>query len=618
VRAGPRTLDRKRKIMAKILIVDDRPTNRQFLLTLLSYGGHALLEAADGAEALDRVRAEHPDLVITDILMPTMDGYEFVQELRADPEIASTRIIFYTATYSTPEAQLLAKACNVDTVLRKPSDPEEILAAVNRELGASAAVAGPPVFGKGTEAVTTRGAALLETRERTPPLSERFSGDIADLQRITSRLSTLVEVMMDMMSERDPARMVKKFFQAACRIIESDYAAVGVLDEGERTVKHLFTKDIDAGLYDRRARTGLPGSLLSEYSFLRRVADTATQGLEGFPPGHPVVREILGGPLLFRDRACGWIYFARKTGGARFSEEDERIAATMAEMLAPLYEHVTLYDAIQRHAAGLQIEVQQRKRAESEILRLNASLERRVAERTAALEAANRELEAFSFSVAHDLRAPLRHIDGFARMALEESSGLDEALVKHLNTVVQAADGMGRMIDGLLGLSRVGRAGLQRQRVDMAKLVEDARSELGPDAARPTLLWEIGALPAVSGDPVLLRLVWINLLSNALKYSSRQTEPKIEVGIQTADDGKEAFFVRDNGVGFDMRYGEKLFNVFQRLHRQDEFEGIGIGLATVRRVIERHGGRVWTESKVNEGATFYFRIGEEQASASGT
>jgi len=290
----------------------------------------------------------------------------------------------------------------------------------------------------------------------------------------------------------------------------------------------------------------------------------------------------------------------------------------MAEMLAPLYEHVTLYDTIQRHAAGLQIEVQQRKRAESEILRLNASLERRVDERTAALEAANRELEAFSFSVAHDLRAPLRHIDGFARMALDESRGPDEALVKHLNTVVRAADGMGRMIDGLLGLSRVGRAGLQRQRVDMAKLVEDARSELGPEAARPTLRWEIGALPAVSGDPVLLRLVWINLLSNALKYSSRQPQPEIQVGTQTADDGKLAFFVRDNGVGFDMRYGEKLFNVFQRLHRQDEFEGIGIGLATVRRVIERHGGRVWTESKVNEGATFYFRIGEEQASTSGT
>ncbi len=404
----------------------------------------------------------------------------------------------------------------------------------------------------------------------------------------TSRLSTLIEVMMDVMSERDPARMVEKFFSAACRIIDSDHAAVGVLDEGERTVKHLFTNGVDTGIYDRGARTGLPGSLLSEDRFLRRGASAAAQGLEGFPPGHPPVREFLGGPLVFRDRAYGWIYFARKTGGARFSEEDERIAATMAEMLGPLYEHVTRYDTIQR----------------------------RVAERTAELEAANRELETFSYSVAHDLRAPLRHIDGFARMALDKSRGLDDALIKHLSTVVQAAGGMGRMIDGLLTLSRIGRAGLQRRPVDMTGLVEEARSQLGPEAARPALHWKIGALPTVRGDPELLRVVWINLLSNALKYSSRQPRPEIQVGTQTAGDGKAVFFVRDNGVGFDMRYGGKLFNVFQRLHRQDEFEGIGIGLATVRRVIERHGGRVWAESRINEGAAFYFCIEEEQANTS--
>ena len=598
--------------MAKILIVDDRPTNRQFLLTLLGYTGHRLFEACDGAEALDLVRAEHPDLIITDILMPTMDGYEFVQDLRADPDIASTQVIFYTATYSSPEANLLAKACGVDTVLRKPSEPEEILAAVNRALGTNGPAAEAPVSKRGTAAATTRGSAPLEKLERTPPLSERFSGEIADLQRITSRLATLVEVMMDMMSETDPARMVEKFFGSACRTIESDCAAVGVLDESERTVKHLFTKSIDAGIYDRSARKGLPASLLSEYHFLRGGASAAAQSLEGFPPGHPPLREFLGGPLLFKGRACGWIYFAR-ANGEPFSEEDERIAVTMAEMLGPLYEHVTLYDAIQRHAAGLQIEVLQRTRAESEILRLNENLERRVAERTAELEAANRELETFSYSVAHDLRAPLRHIDGFARMALEKSRGLDGTLVKHLDTVIHAAGGMGRMIDGLLTLSRVGRAGLQRRPVDMAGLVEEARGQLGPEAARPALRWKIGALPAVSGDPELLRLVWVNLLSNALKYSSRQPQPEVQIGTQAADEGKLAFFVRDNGVGFDARYAGKLFNVFQRLHRQDEFEGIGIGLATVRRVVERHGGRVWAESRINEGATFYFCIGEDQA-----
>ena len=237
---------------------------------------------------------------------------------------------------------------------------------------------------------------------------------------------------------------------------------------------------------------------------------------------------------------------------------------------------------------------------------------RRVAELTAELEAANRELEAFSYSIAHDLRAPLRHIDGFARMALEKSRGQDDALVKQLSIVVQAAGTMGKMIDGLLNLSRVGRAGLEQRPVDMAELVEKARRQLGPDAARPTLRWEITALPTATGDTELLQLVWINLLSNALKYSSRRPQPEIQVGTQTADDGKLVFFVCDNGAGFDMRYAGKLFNVFQRLHRQDEFEGIGIGLALVRRVIDRHGGRVWAESRINEGATFYFCIGEER------
>ena len=392
-----------------------------------------------------------------------------------------------------------------------------------------------------------------------------------------------------MMSEHNPQRMVEKFFGVACKIVASDYAAVGLLDEGEKRFACLLTEGLDPGLYDRqydrRLAVGLPYSLLAGRQVFRQRAGAAAREIGPLPPGHPAIVSFLGCPVALAGRAYGWIYFANKPGERDFSDEDERLVAPLAEMLASLYEHVMLHDAIQRRAASLQIE----------------------------LEAANRELEAFSHSVAHDFRAPLRHIDGFARMALEKSRGLDEKLIRHLDTVIQAAGGMGRMIDGLLTLSRVGRAGLQRRPVDMAGLVEEARSQLGPEAARPALNWKIDALPAVSGDPELLRLVWINLLSNALKYSSRRPQPEIQVGAQTADDGKPVFFVRDNGVGFDARYAGKLFKVFQRLHRQDEFEGIGIGLATVRRVIERHGGRVWAESRINEGATFYFCMGEEPA-----
>ena len=386
------------------------------------------------------------------------------------------------------------------------------------------------------------------------------------------------------MSEHNPQRMVEKFFGVACKIVDSDYAAVGLLDQGEKRFACLLTEGLDPGLYDRqydrRLAVGLPYSLLAERKVYRQRVGAAEREIGPLPPRHPAIVSFLGCPVASAGRAYGWIYFANKPGERDFSDEDERLVASLADMLASMHEHAMLYDTIQRHAASLQIE----------------------------LVAVNRELEAFSYSIAHDLRAPLRHIDGFARMALEKSRGLDEALVKHLDTVIQAAGGMGRMIEGLLGLSRVGRAGLQRRPVDMARLVEEARGQLGPAAARPALHWKIGALPTVRGDPELLRLVWINLLSNALKYSSRRPQPEIQIGTQTADDGKLVFFVRDNGVGFDMQYVGKLFGVFQRLHRADEFSGTGVGLAIVQRVVARHGGRVWADGKVDGGAMFSFSL----------
>src|SRR3989475_1412987 len=281
--------------------------------------------------------------------------------------------------------------------------------------------------------------------------------------------------------------MIEKFFGVACKIVESDYAAVGLLDEGEKRFACLLTQGLDPGLYDRpydrRLAGGLPYSLLAERQVFRQRAGAAEREIGPLPPGHPAIESFLGCPVALAGRAFGWIYFANRPGERDFSDEDERLVATLAEMLASLYEHVMLYDTIQRRAASLQVE----------------------------LEAANSELEAFSYSVAHDFRAPLRHIDGFARMALEKSHGLDEKLIRHLDTVIQAAGGMGKMIDGLLTLSRVGRAGLQRRPVDVAELVDEARSQLGPEAARRALHWKIDALPAASGDPELLRLVGASL-----------------------------------------------------------------------------------------------------------
>jgi len=230
-----------------------------------------------------------------------------------------------------------------------------------------------------------------------------------------------------------------------------------------------------------------------------------------------------------------------------------------------------------------------------------------VGERTAQLEAANKELEAFSYSVSHDLRAPLRHISGFVNLLKRSSSGLDEQGVRHLNFIAAASHQMGSLVDDLLSFSRMARSELCLATVKMEDLVEAARRDLKTDLDGRVVEWTVSSLPEIRGDPAMLRVVVNNLLGNALKYTRPRQPARIEIG-SCADAKEYIIFVRDNGVGFDMQYAGKLFGVFQRLHHDDEFEGTGIGLANVQRIILRHGGRVWADAKEGEGATFYFSV----------
>jgi light-regulated signal transduction histidine kinase (bacteriophytochrome) len=241
----------------------------------------------------------------------------------------------------------------------------------------------------------------------------------------------------------------------------------------------------------------------------------------------------------------------------------------------------------------------------------NADLERRVAERTAELEAANKELEAFSYSVAHDLRAPLRAMDGFSSIVLQQHAAqLPPEAQGKLHLIRDNAQQMGRMIDDLLAFSRLSHQPLQRRPVEPREIVREALAHLGraPDNGQPSI--SVGDLSACDADPALLKQVYVNLISNAIKYTSKREAAHIEIGCLDGN-GAPTYFVRDNGVGFDMKYAGKLFGVFQRLHRADEYEGSGIGLAIVRRVVHRHGGRVWAEAEAGSGATFYFTLGEK-------
>ena len=250
-------------------------------------------------------------------------------------------------------------------------------------------------------------------------------------------------------------------------------------------------------------------------------------------------------------------------------------------------------------------DITERRKREDEIRGLNAQLEKR----TGDLEAINKELEAFAYTISHDLRAPLRHMVGFTELLQKHAqSTLDEKSRRYVGIILEAAKRMGQLVDDLLAFSRIGRAETHKTIVSLQQLVTEAVAEMGPEITEREVAWKIGKLPPTFGDRSMLRLALVNLISNALKFTRTRPRTEIEIDCAEQSDSRVVLFVRDNGVGFDMKYHNKLFGVFQRLHSQDEFEGTGIGLATVRRIVHRHGGTVWAEAALDRGATFYLSL----------
>jgi light-regulated signal transduction histidine kinase (bacteriophytochrome) len=257
-------------------------------------------------------------------------------------------------------------------------------------------------------------------------------------------------------------------------------------------------------------------------------------------------------------------------------------------------------------------EVKERKRAEEEVNQLNADLEHRVADQTAQLQDVNQQLEAFSYSIAHDLKAPLRAISGFSTMLVEDyGPKLDGEALRYVRTIESSVNAMRQLIDDLLEFSRHSTKEMVLSDIDMSEIVNSVLKELQRATPDRQIEWRLQSLPPARGDLAMMRQVWVNLLSNAIKFSGRTGKAWVEVGCSDKGERQNTYYVKDNGAGFDMKRADKMFGIFQRLHSAIEFEGTGVGLSIVQRVVQRHGGRVWAEGKVNEGATFHFTLPAE-------
>lgn len=401
-------------------------------------------------------------------------------------------------------------------------------------------------------------------------------------------------------------RMYYEVLKAVLETMESMYGIFGFIDETGALVVPSMTRHIwdkcqvpDKTIVFPRDKWGesiWPRAIRQKKTLYSN--DTSTIA----PKGHVMIRRNIAVPILDQEDVVGLFQVANKE--TDYDQNDVRLLETIAAAVAPV-----LHARLQRD-----VQEKERQRAEEVSRKLNEDLRRRADE----VEAANKELEAFSYSVSHDLRGPLRAIDGFSRILLQDyMSTLDDEGKRLLNIVSNNTRKMGQLIDDILSFSRVGRKEIGFSEINMEKLTKDVLKELNPDTIERKIEIVVKPLPNAHADVSMIRQVLVNLLSNSIKFTKPRAGALIEIGCNTsassAKGGKSGFaenvyYVKDNGVGFDMTYASKLFGVFQRLHGVDEFEGTGIGLAIVKRVIDKHGGRVWAEGKIHEGAIFSFTL----------
>ncbi|WP_332777349.1 PAS domain S-box protein [Polaromonas sp.] len=578
----------------KILIVEDSPTQAQKLRHIFEAHGYEARIASNGRIALEMAPQFRPAVIVSDIEMPEVDGYELTHRIKANPALRDIPVILVTKM-SDPGDVIRGLVCGADNFVLKPYDERYLLSRVqfmlvNRELReAQDATMGMEIDFDGQRHYITADRLqilnlLLSTYAAAAQRNKELHQSQEELLQVNTRLTELTFELEDRVNQR-----TRELERSHDELRESEARTRLTINTA---LDAVVTMDAQGIICDWNTQAGaifgwMPdeavGKPMAELVIPPRYRDGHARGLKHF-------RATGEGPLLNRRIETTALH----RDGHEFPVELSITPMTV--------KGVWMFSGFAR-------DITERKQAEEQIRRLNEGLEQRVHERTAQLEIANKELESFSYTVSHDLRSPLIVIDGFTSM-LEKifADRLDEKGARYFSLIHRNTQRMGALIDDLLAFSKLSRQTVAKGEVDMNRLVRKVVEEAlqdQPDGHAPKI--EVGALPVAVADSRLLRQVWTNLVSNAIKYSSKTPNPVIEVNGRT--EGMEnVYSVRDNGVGFSMDHYDQLFEVFQRLHHTNDFEGTGVGLAIVRRVVTRHGGRVWAQGKVNEGAEFYFSL----------